>query len=56
MNKTDFQKILFQNALTEILREIQKCPDDSIQDIANEILEGWHCGFQIDHNFNPIEY
>ncbi len=45
--------MIFQNALTDILREIEKCPDDSIQDIANEMLERWKCGFRVDSNFSP---
>lgn len=42
--------IKFKNVIQEILREIQRCPNDSIQDIANEILKKWDCGFHLTHS------
>lgn len=45
--------VLFRNALMEILREIEKCPEDSIQDIANEKLEQWKCGFRVNPDYSP---
>jgi hypothetical protein len=38
------------NAITEALREMKRCPDDSIQDIWNESLESWETGLRMDHN------
>ena len=38
------------NAITEALREMDKCPDDSVQDIWNESLESWETGLCMDHN------
>ena len=40
------------NAITEACREMQRCPDDSVQDIVNESLESWETGLRMDHNFN----
>lgn len=40
------------NAITEALREMEKCPDDSLQDIWNESLESWETGLHMDHNHN----
>lgn len=39
------------NAITEALREMEKCPDDSIQDIWNECLEKWETGLRMNHRF-----
>ena len=40
------------NAITEALREMEKCPDDSVQSIWNESLESWETGLRMDHNHN----
>ena len=40
------------NAITEACREMQRCPDDSVQDIVNESLDSWETGLRMDHNFN----
>jgi hypothetical protein len=40
------------NAITEAVREMEKCPDDSVQDIWNESLESWETGLRMDHNHN----
>ena len=48
MNKS----VLFQNALTDMLREMQSHPDDSLQDITNESLKQWKCGFRVNHDFS----
>lgn len=40
------------NAITEALREMEKCPYDSVQDIWNESLESWQTGLRMDHNHN----
>ena len=44
--------VRLSNAITEACREVQKCPDDSIQDIFNESLCDWETGLWMDHNFN----
>jgi hypothetical protein len=40
------------NAITEAIREMEKCPDDSVQDIWNESLESWQTGLRMDHDHN----
>lgn len=35
------------NAITEALREMEKCPEDSVQDIWNEALESWETGLRM---------
>jgi hypothetical protein len=40
------------NAATEAIREMEKCPNDSVQDIWNESLESWKTGFRMDYNHN----
>jgi len=37
------------NAITEALREMERCPDDSVQDIWNESLESWETGLRMNH-------
>lgn len=37
------------NAITEAVREMEKCPDDSTQDIWNESLESWETGLRMNH-------
>ena len=43
------------NTITEALREMERCPNDSTQDIWNESLESWETGLRMDHLFtiNP---
>lgn len=36
-----------REAITEMLREIERCPDDSMQDIANEALSSWQTGLHM---------
>jgi len=38
--------------IKESLHEMDRCPEDSIQDIWNEKLEGWKTGLRMDHHFN----
>ena len=40
------------NAITEAIREMEKCPADSVQDIWNESLVSWETGFRMDCNHN----
>lgn len=49
-NTTDM-KILC-NAVTEALREVDRCPDDSVRDIFNDKLESWDTGLVMDNNYN----
>lgn len=37
------------NAITEAVREMERCPDDSTQDIWNESLESWRTGLRMNH-------
>lgn len=37
------------NAITEAVREMERCPDDSTQDIWNESLESWETGLRMNH-------
>ena len=48
--KEPIDRIKFRNVLSEILKEIQECPDDSIQDITNEILDDWDMEMVCNHN------
>jgi hypothetical protein len=43
--------VRLRNAITDACREIQRCPDDSIQDIFNEMFEKWETGITMLHNF-----
>lgn len=43
------------NAIKDAVNEMERCRDDSIQDIWNEMLERWETGLRMDHNHN-IEY
>lgn len=40
-----------REAITEMLREIERCPDDSMQDIANEALKTWRTGLRVDSGY-----
>jgi len=37
------------NAITDAVREMERCPDDSTQDIWNEALESWETGLRMNH-------
>ena len=43
------------NAIKEAIEEMERCPDDSIQDIWNEKLDEWQTGLRMDihHNIEP---
>lgn len=49
------QLVLLQNAITEALREMEKCPEDSVQDIWNESLRSWGTGLKMNHSL-VLEY
>ena len=40
------------NAIKDAVNEMDRCPDDSIQDIWNEMLDKWETGLRMDHNHN----
>ena len=37
------------NVITDALREMERCPNDSTQDIWNEMLERWNTGLRMNH-------
>ena len=37
------------NAITEAVRKMERCPDDSTQDIWNKSLESWRTGLRMNH-------
>jgi hypothetical protein len=39
------------NAITDAVREMERCPNDSTQDIWNEALESWHTGLRMNPRF-----
>lgn len=43
------------NAITEAVREMERCPDDSTQDIWNESLESWRTGLRMNHRLEIEE-
>ena len=42
-NEDLISKTIIRNVITDIIREIDKCPNDSIQDIVNEMFDKWGC-------------
>jgi hypothetical protein len=52
-NKMQLTSILevgcLKNAITDACRELQKRPDDSIQDIFNEAFAKWELPLRVDH-------
>lgn len=44
-----------RNAITDALREMEKSPDDSTQDIWNEALESWKTGLRINHRLEVVQ-
>lgn len=51
MTKPTLQETKLMEALTAILREIERCCDDSLQDIANEKLAEWETGLRVNIHF-----
>ena len=43
------------NAITDAVREMERCPDDSTQDIWNESLESWRTGLRMNHRLELEE-
>lgn len=43
------------NVIKDALAETENCPDDSIQDIWNDMLDKWETGLRMDiyHNIEP---
>lgn len=40
------------NIIKDAIREMERCPDDSIQDIWNEVFCKWDTGLWMDHHYN----
>jgi len=53
----ELRLVYLVNAITDALREMEKRPDDSVQDIWNEKLKDWCTRFKMDHNYriDPVE-
>lgn len=51
-NKFDWIKL--SNAIQDALHEMDKCPDDSVQDIWNEKLKSWETGLKMNHHYEII--
>jgi hypothetical protein len=47
---TQVDTVKLFNAITEALREMEKFPQDSTQDIWNEYLESWDTGLRMNYN------
>jgi hypothetical protein len=48
-NRSQQRMVRLLNAITEAVREMEKCPDDSTQAIWNESLESWETGLRMNH-------
>lgn len=48
---SDIRIVYLVNAITDALREMEKCPGDSAQDIWNEKLQEWSTGYKMDRDF-----
>ena len=48
---TETQYKCLCNAISEALREVERCPNDSIQDIFNEKLKSWNTELRLNHRF-----
>lgn len=53
----ELRLVYLVNAITDALREMEKSPDDSVQDIWNEKLRDWNTKLRMDHNYriDPVE-
>lgn len=40
------------NAIKDAVNEMDRCPEDSIQDIWNEMLDKWETGLRMDRKYN----
>jgi len=49
LTELEKERELLLNAITEAVREVDKCPEDSIQDIWNESLKSWKTGLRMNH-------
>lgn len=52
MKTTNNKLLILCNAITDALREMDNCPEDSVQDIWNESLKSWETELRMDHNYN----
>ena len=51
MNTLQIDSIKLINAITDALRDMEKHPDDCVEDIWNEALESWETGLRMNHRF-----
>jgi hypothetical protein len=51
-NKQDWIKLT--NAIKDALKEMEKCPEDSVQDIWNEQLKSWETGLRMNNNYEIV--
>lgn len=42
---------ILRNVIKDALTEIEKCPNDSMQDIFNEKLKSWETNLKMNHRF-----
>lgn len=52
--KTNQDWIKLTNAIKDALHEMEKCPDDSVQDIWNEQLKSWETGLKMNHHYEIV--
>lgn len=45
------ETMLLLNAIRDALKEMDKCPQDSVQDIWNEMLDKWDTGLRMDKSY-----
>ena len=43
--------ILLRNVIRDALNEVQRCPNDSIQDIFNAFFESWELPYWMNNQF-----
>ena len=49
--KETIQEKKLKEAITWMLREIERCPKDSIQDIANDALKMWETNLRVNSSY-----
>jgi hypothetical protein len=49
--KETIQEKKLKEAITWMLREIENCPNDSMQDIANEALKMWETNLRVNSSY-----
>jgi len=49
--KETIQEKKLKEAITWMLREIESCPNDSMQDIANDALKMWETNLRVNSSY-----